>query len=146
MLPQLVMKTRLITALAFVLLLIGFSSAQAQMDAPYFELLSPTEQQAYQPGDTVEIQWKTHGFSAKQRRGISVRLAERNTWASTRIGYITQSEASDIYTFKWVVPESFLTNKGFEESAVNFKIVLRANVNDKLVRKTSKISLLNLQM
>ncbi|MCK5615949.1 hypothetical protein KAR91_79535 [Candidatus Pacearchaeota archaeon] len=140
------MKSRLIIALAFVLLLIGFSSAQAQMDAPYFELLSPTEQQTYRPGDTVEIQWKTHGFSAEQRRGISVRLAERNTWKSTRIGYVTQSEASDIYTFKWIVPENFLSTKGFDESAVNFKIVLRANVNDKLVRKTSTISLLNLQM
>ena len=124
----------------------GASSVGAQVDAPYFELLSPTEQQTYQPGDTVEIQWKTHGFSAQSRKGISVRLAERNTWKSRRIGYITQSQSSDLYTFKWTVPENFLADKGFEESMMNFKIVLRANVNDKLVRKVSTISLLNLQM
>lgn len=138
------MKYLSIIPVLFVVLFAGFSSTQAQMDTPYFELLSPTEQQTYQPGDTVEMTWKTHGFSAEQRRGISVRLAERNTWVSTRIGYVTQS--SDTYTFKWVVPENFLATKGFDENAVNFKIVLRANVNDKLVRKVSTISLLNLQM
>ncbi|MEE8379038.1 MAG: hypothetical protein V3R49_01500 [Gammaproteobacteria bacterium] len=131
--------------LAIGILLLQISTVLAQETfAYYFEILSPSERQSYQPGDMLEIQFKTHGFQPTTRRGITVRIAERNTWKRTRIGYITQVSDDNLYTFKWKIPEDFFSRYEFANSS-NFKIELRTVVDEKLVRLISSRSLLNIQ-
>ncbi len=136
-------KKRFITLLIIFLMLLC-KQAFAQSDAPYFEILSPTERQSYQPGDTVEIQFKAHGFSPSNQQGITVRLAERSTWQRVRIGYITQPQNDGVYTFNWTIPDNFFERHDFDQDSY-FKIILRASVNGKLVRKISTKSLLYIQ-
>lgn len=132
-----------------LLLAIGMISAYvpttfAQDSLAYFEILSPAERQTYQAGDSLEIQFKAHGFKPDSRHGITVRLAERNTWKRARIGYITQAQEDDIYDFQWAIPENFFERYEFINPSY-FKIELRAEMNGKLVRKISSRSLLYIQ-
>ena len=116
----------------------------SQSDMPSFEVLSPDERQSYQTGNTVEIQFKAHNFSPSNQQGITVRLAERNTWKRIRVGYITQPKDDGIYSFNWIIPDNFFERHDFNNDS-HFKIILRANVDGKLVRKISTKSLLYIQ-
>lgn len=139
-----IMKKFIFALLAIGLFFGHISTTSAQLDMPSFEIFSSDERQSYQTGDDVEIQFKAHGFSPSNQQGITMRLAERNTWKRIRIGYITQSKDDGVYIFNWIIPENFFERHGFDNDSY-FKIILRANMDGKLVRKISTKSLLYIQ-
>ncbi len=130
--------------IVFGLAALWMPAVQADDDFAFFEILAPQERQSYQVGETIEIQWKAHNFIPDDRHGITVRLAERNTWQRARIAYLTQPAEDGIYTFDWTVPDDFFSRYEFADND-NFKIELRANQNGKLIRRISTRSLLNIQ-
>jgi len=138
------MKKLLTLLLAIGIILAHVPTTLAQDDLAYFEILSPAERQTYQPGDTLEIQFRTHGFKPDDQHGITIRLAERNTWKRARIGYVTQAQEDDIYDFQWIIPENFFERYEFINPSY-FKIELRTTKDEKLVRKISSRSLLYIQ-
>jgi len=117
---------------------------QADDDFAFFEILSPTERQNYQVGETIQIRWEAHNFIPDSQHGITLRLAERNSWKRARLAYITQATDDGIYTFNWTVPDNFFDRYGFADND-NFKIELRAEQNGSLIRRISSRSLLNVQ-
>ncbi|MBN2095958.1 hypothetical protein JW752_00995 [Candidatus Peregrinibacteria bacterium] len=126
--------------------LIGFwtPAIQAEDDFAFFEILAPMERQSYEVGETIEIRWEAHNFIPDTQHGITLRIAERNSWKRARIAYITQATDDGLYTFDWTVPDDFFSRYGFTDND-NFKIELRAEQNGSLVRRISSRSLLNLQ-
>ena len=111
------MKKFIFALLAIGLLSGHISTTSAQSDMPSLEILSPAERQSYQSGDTVKIQFKAHGLSPSSQQGITVRLAERNTWKRIRIGYITQPQKDGIYSFNWPIPDNFFERHDFNRDS-----------------------------
>ncbi|MBU1017899.1 hypothetical protein KKA33_02605 [Patescibacteria group bacterium] len=139
------MSKRIFSALMLIGFIVSLAPpTQAVDDFAFFEILSPTERQSYQAGETIEIRWKAHNFLPTDQQGITLRIAERNSWKRARIAYITQTEEGGIYTFNWTIPDNFFDRYGFKAND-NFKIELRASQNDKLIRLISSQSLLNVQ-
>lgn len=135
-------KITLILSIAFFFTLIPTTWGQT-VDSPSFELLAPMERQTYQLGDTLVIKWRAHNFTPSNLHGITVNLADRNSWKRTRIGFVTQPTDDGVYTVKWTIPDDFFWRKKIDGTSADFKIEIRAWDGD-WFRALSTRSLVNI--